>query len=72
MVEDDYCNPDIHRKGLRSLVLLVMWEVWKQRNARVFDHRGMTVTPLMAKIREEASTWIVAEAKDLSLLLAHE
>jgi hypothetical protein len=64
--------PEIPRKGLRSLVVLVMWEVWKQRNARVFDHREITVTSLMAKIREEASTWIVAGARDLSLLLAHE
>jgi hypothetical protein len=31
--------PDVPRKGVRSLILLVIWEVWKERNDRVFNRR---------------------------------
>jgi hypothetical protein len=65
-------TPNIPRKGLRSLVLLIMWEVWKEHNARVFNRHETAATSLMAKISEEASTWIVAGARDLSLSLARE
>jgi hypothetical protein len=41
---------NIHRKGLRSPVLLVMWEVWKEHNARVFNRHETAATSLMAKI----------------------
>uniref|UniRef100_A0A0E0ID18 DUF1618 domain-containing protein n=1 Tax=Oryza nivara TaxID=4536 RepID=A0A0E0ID18_ORYNI len=29
----------IPKKGLQSLVLLVVWEIWKKRNRRIFDHK---------------------------------
>jgi hypothetical protein len=29
--------PDTPRKGLRSMTLLVSWEIWKERNNRIFD-----------------------------------
>uniref|UniRef100_A0A0E0QK06 DUF1618 domain-containing protein n=1 Tax=Oryza rufipogon TaxID=4529 RepID=A0A0E0QK06_ORYRU len=29
----------VPKKGLRSLILLVVWEIWKERNRRIFDHK---------------------------------
>jgi hypothetical protein len=37
MVEDDYYHPGHPKEGVENMVLLVMWEVWKECNARVFD-----------------------------------
>ena len=30
----------VPRKGLHSLILLVVWEIWKERNARTFQKKG--------------------------------
>jgi hypothetical protein len=30
--------PKEARKGLNSLIILVAWKIWKNRNACVFDH----------------------------------
>jgi hypothetical protein len=34
--------PGASRKGICSLIILVCWEVWNERNARVFDHTEST------------------------------
>jgi hypothetical protein len=65
-------QPDHPRKALRSLALLVIWEIWKERNARVFVRRESSTATLMAKITDEASAWIAARAKDLALILSRE
>jgi len=57
------------RKGLRSLIILVCWEVWKERNARIFDHNGATNQQVLNKIRDEARLWKAAGAKHLATLL---
>nr|CAH67882.1 OSIGBa0153E02-OSIGBa0093I20.11 [Oryza sativa] len=58
-------TPNIPKKGLRSLILLVVWEIWKERNRRIFDNKEMAVGLLLAKIKEEASVWALAGAKRL-------
>jgi hypothetical protein len=55
---------------VRSLILLVIWEVWKERNDRVFNRRAAAPPSLLAKIKSEASAWMAAGAKDLALLFA--
>jgi len=30
------CTPSVARGGLRSIIILVCWEVWKERNTRIF------------------------------------
>jgi hypothetical protein len=62
--------PDVPRKGVRSFILLVIWEVWKERNDRVFNRREAAPPSTAAKIKSEASVWIVVGAKDLTILLA--
>jgi hypothetical protein len=65
-------QPDHPRKALRSLALLVIWEIWKECNARVFYRRESSTATLMAKITAEASAWIAAGAKELALILSRE
>lgn len=64
-------TPGIPKKGLRSLILLVVWEIWKERNRRIFDHKEMATGVLLAKIKEEASLWALAGAKRLRELIPH-
>lgn len=64
--------PDTSRRALRCLTLLIIWEIWKERNARTFDRRESSTTALLAKIRDEAAAWIVAGAKELALLVSRE
>jgi hypothetical protein len=60
---------DCNRKGLRSLLILVNWIVWCERNARIFDHKS-TCAQILASIISEASAWIRAGVKHLANLLA--
>jgi hypothetical protein len=46
--------------------MLVSWEVWKERNARVFHNHASTATTIITKIKEEARLWSLAEAKFVS------
>nr|TKW03953.1 hypothetical protein SEVIR_7G077100v2 [Setaria viridis] len=60
----------ISRKATRSLTLLIMWEIWNERNSRIFHHQGSSAPSLMAKIKSSANLWIAAGAKSLAGLLA--
>ncbi|KAJ1298667.1 hypothetical protein BS78_01G471100, partial [Paspalum vaginatum] len=63
--------PIDNRLGLRSLIILVVWELWCERNARIFENRGSTIREVLAKIRGVAASWIAAGAKHLADLLCH-
>ena len=45
---------NVPTKALRSLLLLVNWEIWKERNARIFDRRESSTIALLTKIKQEA------------------
>nr|TKW05006.1 hypothetical protein SEVIR_7G147400v2 [Setaria viridis] len=62
-------TPGTPRKAYRSLTLLIMWELWNERNSRIFRHKGSPTTQLMAKIKSSANMWIAAGARDLAALL---
>jgi hypothetical protein len=63
--------PDINRHDTRSLVLLVLWEIWLERNATIFNRAESSILTIFVKIKSEASSWIVAGAKQLAALTAH-
>ena len=42
------------RKAIASLFMLMSWEFWKERNARVFRNTVATTMKVVAKIKEEA------------------
>jgi hypothetical protein len=43
-------------KVLRSLLLLVNWEVWKERNARTFARKELSAVVLFQKIKDAANS----------------
>jgi hypothetical protein len=47
----------------RSLALLIIWEIWKERNCQVFNCTESPITTLVSKIKEEFSLWLSAGAK---------
>jgi hypothetical protein len=40
-------SPSACPKGLKSAVILIGWELWKERNARVFNNKASTSLALM-------------------------
>jgi hypothetical protein len=61
-----------HRKGLASLLLLTVWEIWKERNARVFRHKSSPSFVIFDSIKCEARLWVLAGAKRLGELMPGE
>jgi hypothetical protein len=51
-------------------MLLMVWVIWKERNARVFNLTEVSALSTVAKIKSEANAWIATGAKDLVVLLA--
>jgi hypothetical protein len=54
-------------KGLGSLTLLTIWEIWKERNARVFRHKLSLNLVILDKNKCEARLWVRAKLCDLML-----
>jgi hypothetical protein len=50
-------------KALASLAMLVLWEIRKERNVRVFRNPNM-----ITKTEEEATLWSLAKLKRLVIL----
>jgi hypothetical protein len=59
----------VPKKGTRSLLLLVVWHIWLERNNRTFQRQERSVADLLAAIKAEARLWGVAGAKHLLALL---
>nr|BAD72443.1 cyst nematode resistance protein-like [Oryza sativa Japonica Group] len=58
------------KKTLRTLMLLVAWKIWNERNRRTFQQKELSATSLLAKIKEEAKTWVLAGAISLNSWLS--
>jgi hypothetical protein len=57
-----------HRKDLASLALLIVWELWTERNARVFRNKHAPFFVILENIKREARLWVLVWAK-LQLML---
>lgn len=64
--------PGMPRKGFRSLIILVSWEVWKERNGRIFQRNFKSLDQLLCKIKDEVRCWTLAGAKHLGALCPSE
>ncbi|WVZ70726.1 hypothetical protein U9M48_019369, partial [Paspalum notatum var. saurae] len=58
------------RQGLNSLIILVVWEVWKHRNACIFEEAQPNNQVLLQAVLVESSLWCKAGASKLQLLLS--
>jgi hypothetical protein len=56
------------RKSFDSLVFLVRWRLWKERNARTFSADTLSADALVAAILVEAEEWCLAGFKQLRSL----
>jgi hypothetical protein len=50
-------------EGLRSLILLTIWEIWCERNSRIFRKECRQVQKIVESIHDEANTWAHAGNK---------
>ena len=62
----------VARKAMSTLIMLISWEIWKERNARVFRHVAAPANVIIAKIKEEARAWCLAGAKFLGSVIPGE
>ena len=61
------------RKAIRSLALLIMWVLWNERNARIFNRKESSFISVMARlIKEDVSAWIAAGARPLAALIVQD
>jgi hypothetical protein len=73
----DWWTDGIHKKGspmkaMASLAMLISWEIWKERNARIFRHHFSTADMVINKIKDEARLWCLAGAKVLCNIMPRE
>jgi hypothetical protein len=57
------------RSGLWSLTVLTIWEIWIERNARVFRRTARSAQQVVSSIQDEARNWVFAGNRGLDLLL---
>ncbi|KAF7052146.1 hypothetical protein CFC21_060289 [Triticum aestivum] len=60
------------QRPLASLMLLISWELWNERNAWIFRNTAVPVGVIVATIKEEASLWSMAGARHLSNIMPRE
>ena len=59
-------------KALASLMMLISWEIWTERNARVFRNTAIPSMVLISKIKTKVSLWAMAGAKHMSVVMPRE
>ncbi|PNT68277.1 hypothetical protein BRADI_3g38174v3 [Brachypodium distachyon] len=45
------------RKGVASIIPLTLWETWKERNRRTFQHKLLLPSAVLLLIKGEAALW---------------
>jgi len=59
--------PKVWRRGFDSLVVLICWLLWKERNDRTFNRRSHTVDDVVRRVFDEIITWSQAGFRQLEL-----
>ncbi|KAF2909889.1 hypothetical protein DAI22_11g060600 [Oryza sativa Japonica Group] len=59
----------LQQKGLRSAVLTTLWEIWMERNNRIFREKESTASALASKIIDELHLWKMAGAKGVKCIM---
>jgi hypothetical protein len=66
------CKASLDRKARASLMMLVSWTIYKERNAGVFPIKAAPPTILLELIKSETKLWVAARAKHLSYAILGE
>nr|TKW25275.1 hypothetical protein SEVIR_3G108000v2 [Setaria viridis] len=61
-------QPREMRRGIDTLFMLIIWHLWKERNAHLFHNSPSMVHQLLMSIREKAELWIQAGVHRLECL----
>jgi hypothetical protein len=48
------------RRGFDSVVLLVSWRLWRERNARIFDNNYISADQATRAVLDEGDDWITS------------
>jgi hypothetical protein len=62
--------PKTLRRGFDSLVFLIGWNLWKERNSRTFNKVPTSAPGLVESLFQEAATWVSAGCSHLGVLLS--
>jgi hypothetical protein len=57
---------------MASLAMLVSWEIWHERNARIFQNNISAVNMIVFKIKGDVALWSMAEAKASSIVMPRD
>ena len=60
--------PKNGRNGFDSMVVLVCWLFWKERNNRTFDRRVRTIQDVVLKVADEIVLWVQAGFRHLDMV----
>jgi hypothetical protein len=52
--------PSQLKRDFDTVAILVHWRIWKERNARIFQHEVSTVEKVFELIVEDVRTWKAA------------
>ena len=52
--------PSNSRKGLKTMMMLIAWEIWKERNACVFNSKLPHADDVLHAIRNTIELWRMA------------
>ena len=56
------CQSAETKKVTQTAAKLICWELWKERNRRIFNKKELSVGALINMIKEEAISWKLAGA----------
>ena len=59
--------PKTGRRGFDSLVILVCWIIWKERNDRTFDRCVRTIDDAVLRVLDEIKAWSLASFRHLEV-----
>jgi hypothetical protein len=62
-------KPKAKGGAVRSLVILVCWSLWRERNARIFEKVEKMLQRLVEEIKDKAKQWVSTGAKQLAKIV---
>jgi hypothetical protein len=54
------------------IAMLISWELWNERNARIFQNNVSTSSMIVIKIKEELALWSLTGVKAVSIVMPRE